>query len=177
MRSQPRGKLQAFGDGIRGCRRCGESPGLDGARRPGHEVLGVLFCDRCFETMFRKAEECGRPALPHVSGEKGPSDMRVAIEALRRVRDEVEYARSLSEAQYMADKHVTRALVAWRVADPDKCSSAYATRCGRNGLVFALQTALAQVRDALSEVTVDDPDEREQVRQALNAAAKALGEE
>lgn len=103
--------------------------------------------------------------------------MRVAIEALRRVRDEVEYARSLSEAQYMADKHVTRALVAWRVADPDKCSSAYATRYAQNDLVITLQNALAAARDALSEVTVDDPDEREQVRQALDAAAKALGEE
>lgn len=70
------------------------------------------------------------------------------VEALRRVRDEVEYGRDKREADYMADKHATRALVAVGL-DPRTPSSGYQCRREANPLVRHYEEKLRQIHEKI----------------------------
>lgn len=100
------------------------------------------------------------------------------VEALRRVRDEAEYARDLREAAYMADKHVTHALFAIENALPHQCSRAYTCRREHNQTLKVFKTALEEVREELVELLPhDDADEDERFRGIIDDITRALADE
>lgn len=60
-------------------------------------------------------------------GEALRKDRALLVEAVRRMRDEVEHAKDRHEADYMVDKHAYRVLKEVG-EDPRVCSSAYSER-------------------------------------------------
>lgn len=83
-------------------------------RRGGYVVYSVGYVDAALRHL---AERVAR----------AEAERATLARALRRVRDEVDHARDSGTARYVAQKHVTRALVAVG-EDPSKTSGAFAEK-------------------------------------------------
>lgn len=116
---------------------------------------------------------------PRMAESPTPSEtIAILVQALRRVRDEAEYARDLREAAYMADKHATRALIAIGDPDPDAHSGAYVCRREHNKTMDVFKAALEETRESLVEsLPMCDPDEDYATRKLIDSITKALADE
>lgn len=156
--------------------------GVDKARTALHRALTDLHI--ATEAMIKTV---GPPDDTDLSGELSPREWQklhnklapqhaVLVEALRRTRDEVEYAHTLHAAKYMADKHVSRALYAVG-QDAEKASAGYVKRFEYLQAPRALREALSEVTEYLRDTLPDDPDERYATEQILAIGEAALNDQ
>jgi hypothetical protein len=80
------------------------------------------------------------------------------VQALRRVRDEAEYARDQRHAAHMADKHVSRALYAIGEPNIDGHSGAYVCRYEAHPTVRVYEDAIKEALATFAEILPFDPD-------------------
>lgn len=162
---------------------CGACPYLDmtfGTCRLFYEAVEAeegepLRCQKCLAL----DEQLVLAKGPRMAESPTPSEtIAILVQALRRVRDEVEYARDLREAAYMADKHTTRALIAIGDTDPDAHSGAYVCRREHNKTMDVFKAALEETRESLVEgLPMSDPDEDYATRKLIDGITKALADD